>query len=116
MGPRFLIRTRTLQSLRTSRPYIEFFSSLVNRRGNDGRGNDAGSDGCKDIVAIDRPPLVAAWWRTQVIVPIVNRLSPVPVFLFHVVALLPFIMANVVVVMIVVMILGKRYRADEARA
>jgi hypothetical protein len=41
------------------------------------------------------------------IVSIVNRLRPVPVFRLHVVTLLPFIMANVVVVVIVRMILGK---------
>ena len=43
------------------------------------------------------------------ILPVVNRPRPVPVFLFHVVALLPFIMTNVGVVMIVGMILGKRH-------
>jgi hypothetical protein len=38
-------------------------------------------------------------WRAQMIVPIINRLRPVPVFLLHVVALLPFIMTNILVVM-----------------
>jgi hypothetical protein len=32
-----------------------------------------------------------------------------------VVALLPFVMANVLVMMLVMMILGKRHRADKAR-
>jgi len=36
---------------------------LVNRRGNDGRRDDAGSNSSKDVVAIDRPPLIAVWWR-----------------------------------------------------
>ena len=51
------------------------------------------------------------------IVSIVNRMRPLPVFRFHVVALLPFIMAHIGIMMIVVeFILGKRYRADEACA
>ncbi len=49
------------------------------------------------------------------IVSIVNRLTPVPVFRLHVVALLPLVMANVLVMMVVTVILGKRRRADKAR-
>jgi hypothetical protein len=57
------------------------------------------------------------------IVPIVNRLRPVPIFVLHVVALLPFVMVNVllmmlvmiVVMMIVMMVLGKRNRANKTR-
>ena len=88
-------------------------------RGNDGRGNDTSSDRSENIVAIDRPPFIPAWWRAQVILPVINWMCPVPVFRFHVVALLPFIMTNISVMMIVtivVMILGKRYWADEACA
>jgi hypothetical protein len=52
------------------------------------------------------------------IVAIINWLTPVPVFLLHVIALLPFIMTNVLVMMfvmmIVMMILGKRRGADKA--
>jgi hypothetical protein len=49
-----------------------------------------------------------------VIVPIVNQLPPVPVFRLHVVAPLPFVMASVLVMVIVMMILGNRHSADKA--
>ena len=41
------------------------------------------------------------------IMPVVNRLCPMPVFLFHVIALLPFVMTNVFVMMFVVMVLSE---------
>src|ERR1700722_8673757 len=45
------------------------------------------------------------------IVPIVNWLCPVPIVRLHVVTLLPFVMAYV----LVMMILGKRHGAEKAR-
>ena len=80
---------------------------LVNCRGNDRRGNDAGGSRSENIVAIDRPPFIPAWWRAQVILPVINWMCPVPVFRFHVVTLPPFIMTNVGVMMLVGMFLSK---------
>jgi hypothetical protein len=40
-------------------PGVVSMRRLVNRGGNDGRGNDAGGDSSENIVAIDRPPLIA---------------------------------------------------------
>jgi len=45
------------------------------------------------------------------ILAIINRLRPMPVFGLHVITLLPFIMFDVVVMMIIMMILGKHRRA-----
>ncbi len=100
----------------------------MNGRGDDGRGDDASSDSSKNVVAIDRPPLIAVWWSAQMILSIVNWLAPPPILRFHVVTLPPFIMANVGVmmsvgfmvrvgvVMIVGTVLRKRHRPYEACA
>src|SRR5580658_236485 len=86
---------------------------LVGGGSNDHRGDDASGDGGEDVVAVDFAPLIAMGRGAEVIgVIVVDALAAAPVFGAHVVALLPLVVADVLLVMgvVVVVLLGERHQ------
>lgn len=75
---------------------------VVGRIGGDDGGDDPGGDGAKNEVAVDFTPLVAGRRTAEVIGAVVDALAAVPVLVAHVVATLPVVVADVVVVVAVV--------------
>ena len=82
-------------------------------------GDDAGGDGGENVVAVDLAPLIAAGWGAEVIGAIVfDALTAAPVLGAHVVALLPLVVADVLLMVGigVVVRLGERYERGAADA
>ena len=85
---------------------------LVGGGRDDYGGDDAGGDGCHDVVAVDLAPLIAAGRGAEVIALIVvDTLAAVPVFGAHMVALLPVVVVDVLLVVgiVVVVMLSERH-------
>ncbi len=70
----------------------------------DDGSNHTGSYGGENEVSIDFAPLIPAGRAAQVIVPIVDPLAAVPIFMAHMLAFSPFIMTNILLMVFVVVI------------
>jgi hypothetical protein len=87
--------------------------SLMSSGFGDHSADDSGSYGSHDEVTIDLTPLVAAWWFMEMVLAPVYALTAPPIFLTHVVALLPLLMVNIV--MGIMMVLSKGCRLAHKR-
>ena len=67
----------------------------------------------KDVVAISHAPFVTPWRRFQMMLPIINRLCALPIFMFDRSSLSPFLMFDILL-LIVVMVLGDGDAATKA--
>lgn len=83
----------------------------------DDRGNDAGAAVGHDVVAVNLTPFIACARPLKVTGAIVDLLTAVPVVVIHVVAALPFLVLNVVLldmIVPVVVLLGHERSAANA--
>jgi uncharacterized membrane protein len=73
------------------------------------RSDHSGGYRGENIVSVDLAPFIAVWRLVEMILTIVHSFATLPVFIMHLVALFPFIMADisVVVMVVVVVILGE---------
>jgi hypothetical protein len=83
-----------------------FFGRLVNRGGDDNGSDHPSRNRCENKIAVNLTPFVTAWWCIQVIVPVINPVAAVPVVMANTSTFLPFIMANVMAVIVVVISQG----------
>src|SRR6185312_2532880 len=67
--------------------------------------NDSRRNGSQHIVAVHFAPFIASWRRVKVIVPIIDPLTTVPVFVADVSAPSPVLVVNIVLVMVLVVVL-----------
>jgi hypothetical protein len=74
---------------------------LVSGGGHDHGCDHACSDRGENVVAIDFAPFIPTGGPAQVIVPVVDPLTAIPVFVANVLAFSPFIVVNVVMVVVV---------------
>ena len=72
--------------------------------GHDHRANLEISNVHHDVVAVNHPPLVSAWWRSQMVLAVVDMFAAVPVFMPDVLASLPFLVLDIVMVIPVVVV------------
>ena len=71
----------------------------------DHRSNDSRRNGSQHIVAVHFAPFIASWRRVKVIVPIIDPLTTVPVFVADVSAPSPVLVVDIVLVMVLVVVL-----------
>jgi len=81
---------------------------LVGGRGSYDRSNNSGRDGSEDKVTVDLTPFITPGWLPQVIGPVVDVLTAIPVVVVEVVTLLPLLMTDILLVIVIVVILSNR--------
>ena len=94
-------------------------SGLVGYGSGDHGGDDARGDCGEDVVAVDFAPFIAAGRGAEVIVAVVvDALGAIPVLRLHVVALLPLVVTDVLLVVgiVVVVLRGERHEWGRADA